>query len=62
MTRHHSLDELDTSPQWQKRRGILGLNDIRQPFGSPEHCHCGQLLGHDWPGKDQGQPHPRPAP
>jgi hypothetical protein len=24
-------------------------------------CWCGELLGHDWPGKADGSPHPRDA-
>lgn len=22
-------------------------------------CWCGETYGHDWPGKDEGAPHPR---
>lgn len=28
-------------------------------LGDEEHCWCGQLLGHSWPGKEQGVRHPR---
>src|SRR5215831_2740068 len=27
-------------------------------LGDLEHCWCGDLVDHDWPGKDHGAPHP----
>jgi len=29
-----------------------------QTLGDEEHCWCGDLIGHDWVGKDTGAPHP----
>jgi len=29
-----------------------------QQLGDFEHCWCGELLDHDWTGKDKGMPHP----
>jgi len=28
-------------------------------LGHPRTCWCGQESGHDWPGKADGDPHPR---
>jgi hypothetical protein len=28
------------------------------PIGSLEHCWCGDMRDHDWPGKDVGAAHP----
>ena len=30
------------------------------PIGSVDHCWCGALRNHDWPGKDSDAPHPPP--
>lgn len=27
--------------------------------GSMHYCWCGEPMGHDWPGRDEGLPHPR---
>lgn len=29
-----------------------------QTLGDTEHCWCGDLIDHEWPGKDKGAPHP----
>jgi hypothetical protein len=34
----------------------VGPNDTIANLGA---CWCGQENGHDWPGKDDGAPHPR---
>lgn len=63
MSRHLTLSELEAradSP-WQRRSWPprpWHASETPEPFGSLD-CWCGELLGHDWPGKDDGAPHPR---
>ena len=39
-----------TDTQWREARlEVTGTWD----------CWCGELRDHDWPGKDDGKPHPR---
>ncbi len=33
--------------------------NLRTLGGGGKGCWCGERYSHDWPGKDQGQPHPR---
>jgi hypothetical protein len=42
-----------------KRRSRLSDSEILHPIGSLEVCWCGKTSHHDWPGKEQGAPHPR---
>ena len=30
-----------------------------QVIGHGTTCWCGEPMGHDWPGRDEGAPHPR---
>jgi hypothetical protein len=31
---------------------------VDQTFGAFGGCWCGDRYGHDWPGKEDGEPHP----
>ena len=45
-------------------RPVLPDRALRPHFpiiGQWDRCHCGLKLGHDWPGKADGRPHPRQA-
>jgi hypothetical protein len=44
------------SRQGDGGRGAVGFPG--HPIGSHDHCWCGKLGNHDWPGKDIGTPHP----
>lgn len=41
------------------RKKARSLPGLFQNIGSMEHCWCGDYRGHDWPGRDEGKPHPR---
>lgn len=64
MSRHLTLSELEdrADSPWQSRfrpyTDTQRRESVHEPFGSTD-CWCGELLGHDWPGKDDGAPHPR---
>jgi hypothetical protein len=53
----------DASPQARQRRRISPDNrelSTRGPaLGHFHDCWCGVPYPHDWPGKDEGAPHPR---
>jgi hypothetical protein len=54
----------DATPQARQALGLL-WRDNREPSTrgrvlSAGGCWCGELYGHDWPGKSDGGPHPRP--
>ncbi|MFJ6730028.1 hypothetical protein ACIQPQ_34525 [Streptomyces sp. NPDC091281] len=54
-----------SAAKWRRRR----FNDNREPAAAARpmtlstyddrRCWCLKPLGHDWPGKDDGAPHPR---
>jgi hypothetical protein len=57
-------DDYETmqSGTWNKGRGVVRTKNV--PYlpvlgGKSPECWCGELNGHDWPGKDDGQAHPR---
>ncbi len=58
------LDENDIQgdnriqPVHPLRRGGAQYVYPHQTLGDDVHCWCGQLLDHDWEGKDRGAPHP----
>src|ERR1039457_1650309 len=69
---HPALDDVEASTSetdarawtaWRRRQ-----RDNREPStrrlapGAAGRCWCGDLHGHDWPGKADGMPHPRVAP
>lgn len=35
--------------------------ELTVPLAQPGGCWCGDLAGHEWPGKASGTPHPRPV-
>jgi hypothetical protein len=50
-----------------QERGAQGaVNERRRPgsaqqldtLGSFDHCWCGELKNHPWPGQEDGRPHP----
>lgn len=41
----------------KKRHGVQHVFPS-DTLGDEEHCWCGELLDHDWAGKDKGAPHP----
>jgi hypothetical protein len=63
MSWHPTLDDIERrtdGPQDQPRRG--GSKTPNLPLlGVAGGCWCGDLIGHDWPGKGDGAPHPREA-
>jgi hypothetical protein len=55
--------DADASPQARQRRRLL-RRDNREPGTrtraiAGDGCWCGEPWPHDWPGKDEGRPHPR---
>jgi hypothetical protein len=50
----------DTTPQARAARFAAnkGPADYLRTIAGPG-CWCGGELGHDWPGRDEGAPHPR---
>lgn len=66
MAWHPALDDMERRPDRPQDR--LRPRDNRDPetvlkegqMGSGD-CWCGQEAWHNWPGKDEGKPHPRPA-
>jgi hypothetical protein len=63
MTWHPTLENIEDAareadwPGWQRNR-----RDNREPSPRWRVLGSGRTLGHDWPGKAQGAPHPRVAP
>jgi hypothetical protein len=59
----------DASPQARQARARLSRPDNRVPGTRPDdtplgvygECWCGEPMGHAWPGKTSGEPHPREA-
>lgn len=48
--------DYDSASQWVKGR----INDpLLTVIAQPGACWCGEDLGHEWPGKHTGSPHPR---
>ena len=43
----------------QPRLPVTKPVDWHQTIGSTQHCWCGKRWEHDWPGRDDGAPHPR---
>lgn len=71
MTRHRTLDETEQVPDhpWGPRRrwrmGSIpapGTGPDDHPIGAQGRCWCGVEYPHDWPGRADGQPHPREEP
>ena len=70
MSWHPGLDRIEESAGQQCARSAGWLErsraDNREPstlmgaIGSWTDCWCGERVGHDWPGKRDGDPHPRP--
>lgn len=64
MSRLPSLSDYDrstdASPQARQARAALRKPDTwYRPLTGGGGCWCGQSYGHDWPGKADGEPHPR---
>jgi hypothetical protein len=55
-----SLDDYDRRPQ--PARAGAGGSMLEGEVIAAGGCWCGGALGHDWPGKGRGAPHPRPRP
>ena len=54
----------DATPQARQARGLV-WRDNREPSTKRRAiaaggCWCDEPYGHDWPGKADGAPHPRP--
>jgi hypothetical protein len=54
----------DATPQARRARGLV-WRDNREPSTKRQAiaaggCWCDEPYGHDWPGKADGAPHPRP--
>ena len=47
----------DPAPEPRRRRAKGTAMQVLSTGG----CWCGGRIGHDWPGKSEGEPHPRPA-
>ena len=48
------LDDIPQDPPRQRRRRVTTAHVI-----AVGGCWCGDTLGHPWPGKGDGAPHPR---
>lgn len=63
MTRCPTLDEIETAgrpPRPYYRPRLADDYSRSLPvLGALGGCWCGAPHGHDWPGRDQGAPHPR---
>jgi hypothetical protein len=50
---------------WEARAVRRAVNSEPAPYlstiGAMGGCWCGEEHNHDWPGKADGAPHPRPA-
>lgn len=44
---------------WENKRGGVQHVTGDDTIGQPGRCWCGDQDGHDWPGKADGEPHPR---
>ncbi|MFJ4365094.1 hypothetical protein ACIP4S_13175 [Streptomyces chartreusis] len=55
--------ENSSAAKWG-RRAAADRSDrtVLPTLGSGDHCWCGLPKLHDWPGKDDGVPHPRDTP
>lgn len=63
MTWHPTLEDYDDDWRgWQRNQCDYRKPSPRWPVLGSGRCWCGQTLGHDWPAKAQGAPHPRAAP
>ena len=52
------LDGRLERPSTPVRRGSGTGEGVRQMY-VPGRCWCGGAQNHDWPGRDEGAPHPR---
>lgn len=52
------LDEYEPR-DWRARKTNQGGSKLDLPTIAAGGCWCGDAQGHDWPGKPDGQPHPR---
>lgn len=59
--RERAITATQNSRAAKWRRRTTANRTDRQPLptlGSGDHCWCGLPKNHDWPGRDDGQPHP----
>lgn len=67
MSWHPTLDDIERrpdGPQTRPRRAGGAYAEGTGPLDTPlagNGCWCGEPKDHDWPGKDDGAPHPREA-
>lgn len=55
-----SYDKVDDRPLTRPAKYARQTNqDGEATLGWLGGCWCGLPMGHDWPGKDDGAPHPR---
>jgi len=59
--RERAITARDNSSKakYRKPKNGTGTGEGLPRIGSPEHCWCGKLAGHYWPGATEGAPHPR---
>ena len=44
---------------WETKKGGKENVTWKDTIGQIDLCWCGEEAGHDWTGKDEGEPHPR---
>lgn len=49
----------DRAQQVRKERSERSTPDTLPPPTGSGNCWCGGGFNHNWPGKENGQPHPR---
>jgi hypothetical protein len=66
MAWHPTLDDIERrsdAPWTRPRRGgspcAEGTGPLDMPLGRLGGCWCGEGIDHDWPGRTDGEPHPR---
>jgi hypothetical protein len=64
MAWHPTLDSIERrvesyTPGWRKRTVQDPDRALGPVLGVGGGCWCGEIYGHDWPGKDEGAVHPR---
>lgn len=57
--REHYLAGYTTRDQARLPRAPRAADDVDLPLVGGRDCWCGRQMGHDWPGKSDGAPHPR---
>lgn len=58
MSWHPTLDSLERKVEPHQRPGG-SMTEGLPIMGRLGGCWCGEPHGHDWPGKADGEPHPR---